>query len=216
MEDQINPQNFQPKLSLQQKLSLILSRLFNPLRQTKVKMIGLITISTLVILGAGLYLLSTNFLGPISRSTKGKVDIAPAIATANLNKEFSFPLLDEKGKEVARVKYEITSSELRDEIVVKGQRATSVKGRFFLIFNIKIVNNYNKAIQINTRDYIRLIVNNNEGDLLAPDIHNDPVEVQAASTKFTRVGYAINESDKDLKIRIGELNGQKETVELNF
>jgi hypothetical protein len=42
------------------------------------------------------------------------------------------------------------------------------------------------------------------------------VEVQAISTKFTRVGFPINENDSDLKLRVGEIEGEKETIPLEL
>lgn len=129
-----------------------------------------------------------------------------------VNREFSFPIKNESGEEISQVKYTIQSAELRNEIFVKGQKATAVKGRTFLIMNIKLTNSLDKTIKINTRDYIRLIVNSNTVEPLAPEIHNDPVEVQPISTKITRIGFPINESDRDLQLQVGEIKGPKELV----
>lgn len=109
----------------------------------------------------------------------------------------------------------LTSAELQDEIVIKGQKANAVKGKEFLIINLKLTNNYSKTIQINTRDYIRLSVNKSD-EKLAADIHNDPVEVQAISTKYTRLGFPIDETDKNLTLYVGEINGKKESITLNL
>ena len=149
-------------------------------------------------------------------STSEKVEIKEASAQMELNREFSFPLKDSEGKDVSSFKYKVESAELRDEIVVKGQRANSIKGREFLIINLKLSNDYDKTIQINTRDYMRLSVNGDESEWLAPEIHNDPAEVQAISTKNTRVGFPINESDEKLIIQVGEINGNKEKIELSL
>ena len=145
-----------------------------------------------------------------------KYEVAGAKAVNDLNKEFSFPLKNENSEKVSDIKYLIESAELRDEIIVKGQRATSIKGRTFLILTLKISNEYKNPIEINTKDYIRLSVNGNKDEWLAPDIHNDPVEVQAISTIYTRVGFPINESDKDLVLRVGEIDEDKEEVQLSF
>src|SRR3989344_3040507 len=134
----------------------------------------------------------------------------------NFNKEFLFPLKNDKGEEVAKLKYLIEKAELRDEIVVKGQRAKAIKGRTFLILNLKIANEFNQSIEIKSRDYVRLSVNGNKDEWLAPDIHNAPVEVQAISTKYTRIGFPINDTDHDLVIRVGEINGDKEEIALKF
>lgn len=132
-----------------------------------------------------------------------------------LNKEFEFPLKDAKGNAISKIKYGIESAELQDSIIVKGQRARAVKGRTFLILNLKISNNFTQGIEINSRDYVRLSINSSK-ELIAADIHNDPVAIQAISTKFTRLGFPINDSDKNLMLRIGEIKGKKETINLNF
>ena len=149
-------------------------------------------------------------------TSSGKVTLPAPSASQTLDKSFSFPLKDATGKEVSKFKYEIYSVEKRDEIIVKGKRAIAVAGRTFLIVNVKIKNDYKSTVSINARDYIRLTVNNGS-DKLAADIHNDPVEVQSDSTKQTRLGFPINESDKNLTLLVvGELEGKKETIKLNL
>ena len=130
-----------------------------------------------------------------------------------INREFAFPIRNENNKEISTIRYEIESAELRNEIYIKGEQAKAIKGRTFLIINLKITNQEKKGLQIRTRDYIRLS-SNMSTEWLAPDIHNDPVEVQAISTKYTRVGFIINESDKNLTLQIGEIDGNKQTISL--
>jgi hypothetical protein len=144
-----------------------------------------------------------------------RVAIAPAKKIQNLNKGFSFPLRDATGKEVSKVRYELINAELRDEIIVKGQRAKSVKDRTFLVVNVKITNNFDKAIEITSRDYVRLITNNSS-EKVAADIHNDPIEVQPISTKTTRLAFPIDDKKQNLKLQIGEINGSKETIDLTL
>lgn len=137
-------------------------------------------------------------------------------ATMVINKEFSFPIKDTEGKDISTIKYLIESANLQDVILVKGERATAVTGRTFLILNLKITNSYKQGIQINSRDYVRLIVDGKKDELIAADIHNDPVEVQAISTKSTRIGFPIDEKYKSLEIQVGEINGSKEDIKINF
>lgn len=137
-------------------------------------------------------------------------------ATETLNREFQFPIRDEKGTEITKLKYVIENAELRDEIIIKGEKATLVSGRTFLILNLKLTNDYTKTIEINAKDYIRLSINGNTQELLAADVHNDPVLVQPTSTKITRLGFAINDSDSDAKILVGEIGGEKQTIDLQI
>lgn len=151
----------------------------------------------------------------LNRSDSNSVAIPPSIASQPVNKEFPVPVKDDKGEEISKLKFVIENAELRDQIVVKGQKASAVSGRDFLVINLKITNDFDKTVQISTRDYLRLSVNGNDKELLAPEIHNDPVEIQAQSTKYTRVAFAINESDKKLKLRIGEIGKNKTIIDLN-
>lgn len=145
-----------------------------------------------------------------------KTAIKDALATQNLNKEFKFPLKDEKGAILGEIKYVIENAEIRDEIVVKGKKASAVSGRTFLVLNLKITNDTNQTVSMNTKDYVRLFVNGNDNEPLSPSIHNDPVVVDAISVKPTRVGFAINEGDKQLKLKVGEIKGNKEDVWLEL
>lgn len=147
--------------------------------------------------------------------SSSRTAIKPPVATENLGKSFAFPIMDKEGKKVGDVRYEIQNAELREEIVIRGQKATVIKGKKFLVFNLKLTNTYNKSIQINAKDFIRLSINKTN-EKLAPDIHNDPVEVQAYSTKYTRVGFPVEDSAKNLTLQIGELNEKKQTVALKI
>ena len=172
-----------------------------------------IAIFALFVIGTGYLAYRRIAPGGVSRS---EIKVKGAKAFQDANKEYSFPLIDADGNEVSRFKFVVEKVELRDEIIVQGKRATTVSGRTFLVVNLKITNEYNQRIEINTRDFVRLAISADKVEWLAPDIHNDPVEVQAISTKYTRVGFAINDSDKVLTLRIGEINGQKEEIALSL
>lgn len=144
-----------------------------------------------------------------------QVSVAKPIAQETLNKSFDFPLKDTAGKTVSKFNYAIQSAEEDNQVIIKGQVATAVQGKVFLILNLKITNSFDKDVQLNTRDYVRLIVDNSS-DRLAADVHNDPVDVQAISTKFTRIGFPISTDAKNLKLEVGEIDGKKQTIQLNL
>jgi len=144
-----------------------------------------------------------------------RVSLPEAKAKIDINKSFSFPLKDQKGEEVSRIDYSIIDASLQDQIVSKGKSYTTIKGRTILVLNLKITNQYDKSIEISSRDYVRLSINGST-ELLAADIHNDPVTIQAISTKYTRLGFPIYDADKNLKVLVGEIGGGKEEVAINF
>lgn len=165
----------------------------------------------------GIYLVSRSITGNSSSvlsEADQRISIKKAKAQQIINKEFLFPLKDSNGKEVSKIKYFIQDAQLQDEIVVKGQRATAVRGRTFLVVYLKITNDFSSDISLKTRDYVRLMVNNS-AEKLAPDIHNDPVEIQAISTKYTRLGFPVNDTDGNLILQVGEISGNKQNIKLD-
>lgn len=142
-------------------------------------------------------------------STKG--DQSDGVKRVQLDHSIDIPV----GQDDDVITYRITEAELRDTIVLKGQNAHATDGRQFLVLNIKLSNSLEERIKINTRDYVRLNINNSE-DFLAPSIHNDPVEVQPISDQYTRVGFSIKKSDSDLKLLVGEISGDKTEVPITF
>jgi hypothetical protein len=192
------------------------SGIFSKVKKINVKniIIFLIAVAAVVLIAPRLF--SEEESQIVKNNNTDSIKIKPAQATTDINKTYNFPLKDESGEEVGVLEYEITKAELMDELVVQGQKATAVDGRTFLIIGLKVKNDLNQSLEINTKDYIRLSVNGNKENWLAPDIHNDPVKVQAISTKNTRVGFPINDTDKDLVLRIGEIKGEKEEVPIQF
>lgn len=179
-------------------------------RFLKRKYLGFLVIILLII--GGLFLISKPRSAGNNANTQ--ISLPSALATKELNKDFSFPIKDDKGTEVGKITYTIQNAEIRNEIIVNGQKATAIKGKAFLIFNLKLTNNTNNGISLNSKDYIRISTDKKEW--LAPDIHNDPVNVQAISTKLTRLGFPINENDKKFTVAVGEINGEKTDFDLLF
>jgi hypothetical protein len=151
-----------------------------------------------------------------SDSSDPRAIVSGAKASNEVNKDFGFPVNDSSGKEITRLKFKLQNAELRDEIIVNGKRATSVKGRTFLILTLKITNDSDNSLQIHVSDYFRLTVNGQNGEFMAPEIHSDPVLVQSISTKSTRVGFPINDTDKDKVLWVGEIKGEKQRVDLSI
>jgi regulatory protein YycI of two-component signal transduction system YycFG len=178
---------------------------------TKIKSLFIVGI-VLLIVGVGLYFFfnrNNNSTGQGSQSSA-----SAARATENVNKDFNFPI--SKEKDANTLKMTIEKAEFVDEIVVKGQKASAVPGRTFLILSVKLMNPSEQTIKMDTRNYVRLSVNKNDSEFLAPEIHNDPVEIQAISTKLTRLGFPVNTTDRDFVLQVGEIKGDKEKIELTI
>ena len=135
--------------------------------------------------------------------------------TTSINRDFSIIGYDEEKKKSDNVKYTLTDAQLTREIIIKGQKAKAVAGRAFLIINLKLVNDFNHSLFLNTRNYVR-VQPKGGSDKLAPEIHNDTVEVQPLSTKLTRIGLPVNDTDHEFSLFIGELDGEKQEIPIAF
>lgn len=142
-------------------------------------------------------------------------NLAAAISPLPIKKDINQEIIISLPNSKIQVKYMVVSAELQEEILVKGEKVKASPGRTFLVFTLKIINDGKQGIQLNSRDFLR-VTTNGGNEWLAPDIHNDPVEIQALSTKYTRLGLPVNKTDKQFKIRLGEIVGEKVEFEISF
>ena len=194
------------------------SRLFgrSPMgRRNKLIAVGILLL--LLISGAGYkYFRSRlNVLRPSTQSNSNQ----PTSKTSNLgemvlNRSYTFSGKNAQGVTSGEVKFTITKVEKAKEVLVQGRPANAKGDKAFLVLNIEIENAAVVKAYITPVDLLRLI--GDDGKKFAPDIHSDVVEVQPISTKITRVGFVIFEKQKDFKIQVGELNGEKEVIDVSL
>lgn len=167
----------------------------------------------------GVYVVYGKLSNESTRTSAGANDdrLAPpiAIASQDLNKTLSIPIKDSKGGVVTNVKYKITSAQLYNEIILRGEKAYPIKGKLFLIVNLEITNEYKQAIDLNATDYLRLSVNGDISKKFSPDIYNE-LQLQPISTKRSRVGFQINDTDNKLILHVGQVEGTKEPISLHL
>ena len=194
----------------------ILARIRGLFRATpKIKLL-LLLVSMALLVGVTFWFLkmkgaSSQDTTTLGLSKDGRIEVKPARASQDVNQTIQIPL----EKDFSPLQLEIQKAELRDEVIIQGKRANTITGRTFLILTLKVVNSNNTTLSLNTRNFIRLSVNGNESEWLAPDIHNDPVEIQGASTKYPRLGFPLNDTDTQLLLRAGKLEGEKITINLD-
>lgn len=207
------------------KLSL-LSNLGGTLRKNTTKLFsgtkGVLSKKNIGILVALLFVIGA--LGVGWRAVKGRTaatsgtqssGVAPDALTTSVEREFSFNVYDQQKELSDPVRYTITTAQLTKQIIIKGQKANAVNGRTFLILNLKLVNDFDKSLFLNTRNYLRVQPAGTD-DRLAAEIHNDTVEVQPLSTKLTRIGLPVDDGIKDFTLYVGELEGEKEAINITF
>lgn len=134
-------------------------------------------------------------------------------ATVEINKSFEFKAIDADKKEVP-VTFTLVSAERKDEIKVKEESRKPVAGKDYLLVRIEIQNSKTQRVAIATADRVRLEGDN--GKLYSPDYHNGNVVIDPISTKKDLIAFAVDIKQKTFVFQVGELDGEKQKVEVNF
>jgi len=149
-------------------------------------------------------------------SGKSQVEGTADSQTVSLNKKFYFPGLEDTGEEEGTIEMAIADVEKTDQVMVQDKEYTAKNEKTFLIVNLELKNETTKRLNIFPGDLIRLVVNGDEEKKLAPDLHNNYVPVSPISTKVDRVGFIIDKEFDSLKLQVGELEEEKEVLEIKF
>ncbi len=134
-----------------------------------------------------------------------------------VNKNFDFAALNNQGKATNyKIKFKMTDAEKTDQVSVKDQTFTAKNNKTFLIINLDLRNDETTVQNIIPGDLVRLAIAGSDDARFAPDLHNSLVGIAAISTKSDRVGFVIPQEAKNFKLYVGELEGKKEEVKVEF
>lgn len=188
------------------KLNKVKKSFIEIFKKRKKLFLGLIFI--LLVLGAYRF-----FIAP-----KGSANqpVAKSI-TVNVDKSFEFTALNNLGKPVYnKIKLTVDTAEKTSQVLVREQTFTAKNNKLFLIVNLEMKNDASIPLNLMPGDLVRLTIGDDEGNKFAPDLHNNLVAISAISTKLDRIGFVIPQEAKKFKLLIGELEGKKETVQVEF
>jgi len=133
----------------------------------------------------------------------------------NINKSIEIAIRTKDGKETGeKLKVTIATMEQAKEILIQGKPAKAKDGKAFLLITMEIENPTKKQLTVKPIDMVRMV--NSEGKTLAAEVHNNEVTSEPVSIKKTRIGYVINEAEKNFKFLIGEVRGTQEPIEVSF
>lgn len=141
----------------------------------------------------------------------------PKVVAVSVDKGFDFPALNNQGKPAgSKIKLKIAQVEKTNQVIVKDQTFTAKNNKLFLIVNLELKNDATTSLNLLPGDLIRLTYNNDDNNKYAPDLHNNLVLISAISTKLDRVGFVIPDNARNFKLLIGELEGKKESIAVEF
>jgi len=167
-----------------------------------------------VLLAALIWMLFFRNSGTGSAQTV-KSNQEATIDTQDLNKTYTLPALNPSNTAQKKGLMEMTVLNARklNQVQVEGKPVDAPAGKAFISLDIELQNKADVSLGFFSRDYIRLI----EGDKpYAPQFYNRGIAVAPVSIKSDRVAFLVDKSQKNFQIRIGELQGQSELVEVNF
>lgn len=136
---------------------------------------------------------------------------AVPISETKVNKSFDF-LIKKGAKDKFSINIEKAS--LVKLVTSKGKPMVPKPGEVFLLLYLKLENNLTVGLNINSQNYFRLI--DKEGKRYAPDFYNTSLQVLPISVKSDNLGFVIKEGEKNIQIQVGEVDGEKKTVEIQF
>lgn len=141
----------------------------------------------------------------------------PQVIAVSVDKSFDFPALNNQGKATSsKIRLKIAQAEKTNQVIVKDQTFTAKNNKLFLIVNLELKNDATIPLNLLPGDLIRLTYNDDDNNKYAPDLHNNLVLISAISTKLDRVGFVIPDSALNFKLLIGELEGKKESIAVEF
>lgn len=128
-----------------------------------------------------------------------------------IGSRFEVPIRKEDGTETPdKLIINLTTADLSKRILIQGKPATSRDTKTFILINFEVENSTSNQLTVRPVDFIRLT--DNENRTFAPDVHNNDVAVEPISIKKTRVGFVVDENQKEFKFLVGEINGEKKEV----
>jgi len=136
---------------------------------------------------------------------------AKPFAETKIEKTFEFPI---KKNSKDKFNLKITTAGKIKMVATKNQPMVAKEGEEFLLVYLEIENNLETPVTVDSQNYFRLVSENDKK--LAPDFYNGPIQVSPISTKKDQLGFVIKSEQKEFKLLVGEIEGDKETVEFKF
>ncbi|OGG06389.1 hypothetical protein A2777_05415 [Candidatus Gottesmanbacteria bacterium RIFCSPHIGHO2_01_FULL_40_15] len=162
-------------------------------------------------------LVAFSYLKFSAKNSRGSETAGVRSAKVKIDKNFQFPGLNNQGKTVSdKIKFKLTDVERTDTVLVKDQSFTAKNNKLFLIVHLELTNDATQLVNLLPGDLIRLSVGEDTGTRFAPDLHNNLVPVAAISTKLDRVGFVIPDDSKKFIIYVGEIEGNKQEINVVF
>lgn len=151
--------------------------------------------------------------GKVPTALTSKTNFSPQVSV-DVNRKFGVPIRNANGEPTGNnLAITVSTVDRTKRILIQGKPATARDTKAFLILNLEIENSTTNQLNVKPVDFIRL---QDAGQSFAPDVHNDIVKAEPVSIKKTRVGFVVDEDKTSFEFLIGELDGNREKVEVTL
>lgn len=138
-----------------------------------------------------------------------------ATAKTSINQSFEVTARDKDGRSLNRsFPVNVTSAEKVSSVLIQGKRYKAREGKQFLLLNYEMDNSDKVVYYSNPTDLFRYL--RSDGKKFAPTVHQGIVQVRPDSTKNSNVGFVIDANANNFTVELGDLDGQRQAVEIKF
>lgn len=168
-----------------------------------------IAVAALVIVVVGFKLVGGNKQSDLNSG------ILTQSSFAALNKKLLFPIKNQKGESTGSdLVVNATTVERTDKLLYNGRPLIARQSKDFIVVNMEIENSTKDRLTVRAVDFIRLVDEN--GKNYSADVQTEAVKVEPLSVKKTRTIFIIDESRKNLVFLLGDINSNREKVEITI
>lgn len=164
-----------------------------------------------LLLVGGFFLLKNKKIYPASQKS-----FQPFQRKISSERRWEFSPLDRSGQVLAATKitFSLVSGEKTNQIYIKNKPVRTTPENAFLILSLELKNDTSQRVYFYSSDFVRLATP--EGKKFEADFKNPRFEIAPLSTKKDKLAFLVNGKENNFEIQIGEIAGEKETIDLSF
>ena len=136
------------------------------------------------------------------------------LASAEINKTKEFQAQVSRKTTKEKIGFTIKRAELKNEIRVKDETRRAASDKAYLLLRLELQNDTTKRLVFISTDYIRML--GPDDRKYAPDFHNGAILIEPLSVRNDLVAFVVDRNQKQASFLVGELDGEKEQIDIKF
>jgi len=147
--------------------------------------------------------------------TRRSPQFQPFQKTVTLDRKWDFVASDRTGAPLeTKITFSLMSSQKTNQIYVKNKPVRTTPENAFLVLSLELRNDTDKRVYFYSSDLVRLLTP--DGKKFEADFKNPRLEIAPFSTKKDKLAFLVSASQNNFQIQVGEITGEKETININF